>query len=614
MKNKLYTIVITACFILLTFSGLFAQGFEHFITVKGANLMEGNKPFRFISFNIPNLNYVEDEMEFTKLNPYALPTEFEMRDAFETVKEMGGQVIRIYTIPVFNSNFPEGTPTYVKAPGKFNEEAFKSLDLMLALANEYQIRIIFSLLNNWQWMGGVPNYAAFRGKNQSDFWTDSQLIADFKQTIKHVITRRNTITGTYYKDDKAILCWETGNELYSTAAWNKEIAAYIKSLDSNHLLLDGYYAADKNPVLESSLTDPNIDIVSSHHYAKEVSQVFEDIQRNIEIINGRKPYFLGEFGFLGTPSITAILDTVISNDQLAGALIWSLRYRHRNGGFYFHSEPSGGGVYKSYHWPGFQSGIGYDERNFMQMYRAKAFQIQGKDTPAVSLPKAPNLLTINNVWSLNWQGSMGAEFYEIARKEKNSTSWQTIAFGVSDAVRPNRPLFHDKTAEIGKSYQYKVRAVNSTGRSEWSNESTLISVTEQALIDEMENYGHAADVRNLVVTSGEDRSFKESPDRLEGQYGSQISYFIPGNELQSIQLDAFEKESWQQLQFEWSADGQKWNEWHLPNKAYSSGETNYVYWTPRRYSVENTANLPIRYFKIFFRSQVQLDRLEIIYK
>lgn len=614
MNNKLNIVLLTASMLVLTFSGIMAQGFEHFITVKGAQLMDGKKPFRFISFNIPNLNYVEDDMEFTRLNPYGLPTEFEMRDAFETVKEMGGQVIRIYTIPVFNSNFPEGTPTFVEGPGKFNEEAFKTLDLMMALANEYEIRIIFSLLNNWQWMGGVPNYAAFRGKDQNEFWSDPQLIADFKQTIEHVITRKNTITGTFYSDDKAIMCWETGNELYSTSEWNKEIAAYIKSLDSNHLLLDGFYAVDKRPVLESSLYDPNIDILSSHHYAKEVSQVFEDIQRNIEIVDGKKPYFLGEFGFLGTPSLTAILDTVISNNSISGALIWSLRYRHRNGGFYFHSEPSGGGVYKSYHWPGFQSGVGYDERNFMQMYRAKAFEIQGLESPEISLPKAPNLLEFSNVWSLNWQGSMGAEFYEIARKEKNSKGWETIAFGVSDAVRPNRPLYHDKTAEIGKSYQYKVRAVNSAGRSEWSSESTFIKVTEQAIIDEMENYGHAADVRNLEVTGGEDRSFKESPDRLEGQYGSQISYFIPGNELLSIQLDAFEKESWQQLQFEWSTDGVKWHELYIPNKAYSSGETNYAYWTPRRYSIENQDKLPIRYFKIFFRSQVQLDRLELVYR
>jgi len=88
--------------------------------------MDGDEEFRFISFNIPNLNYVEDDMTFTRINPYDLPNEFEMRDAFETIKEMGGQAIRIYTIPVRNTNFPAEAPTHVEAPGKFNEEAFKA--------------------------------------------------------------------------------------------------------------------------------------------------------------------------------------------------------------------------------------------------------------------------------------------------------------------------------------------------------------------------------------------------------------------------------------------------------------------------------------------------------
>ena len=35
---------------------------------------------------------------------------------------------------------------------------------MMALANQYHVRIIFPLVNNWPWMGGRPDYAAFRGK------------------------------------------------------------------------------------------------------------------------------------------------------------------------------------------------------------------------------------------------------------------------------------------------------------------------------------------------------------------------------------------------------------------------------------------------------------------
>ena len=50
---------------------VFSQKYENFITVSGDKLMDGDKEFRFISFNIPNLNYVEDEMTFTKIQTYS---------------------------------------------------------------------------------------------------------------------------------------------------------------------------------------------------------------------------------------------------------------------------------------------------------------------------------------------------------------------------------------------------------------------------------------------------------------------------------------------------------------------------------------------------------------
>ena|SRR5659263_44554 len=129
--KKLFLLLI----VLSQLTLLSGQGFENFITVSGNKLMDGNKPFRFISFNVPTLNYQEDVMDFKQTNPYTLPDEFEMRDVFASIKEMGGQVIRIYTIPVRNKNFPAASPTYVEAPGVFNEDAFKVTDMMLALAN-----------------------------------------------------------------------------------------------------------------------------------------------------------------------------------------------------------------------------------------------------------------------------------------------------------------------------------------------------------------------------------------------------------------------------------------------------------------------------------------------
>jgi hypothetical protein len=249
------------------------NAFDAFITREGDKLMEGNKEFRFLSFNIPNLHFIEDNMPFEETNPYRLPDSFEIADALLSVQQMGGQVVRIYTITVFKEEAPEGFPCHVLGPGQFNEEAFVALDRILALANQIGIRLIIPLVDNWKWMGGVPQYAAFRNKQPREFWTDSLLIADFKKTIAFVLTRKNTFTGITYSEDRAILAWETGNELYSPFSWTAEIATYIKSLDANHLVLDGTGGA---LLREEMINQPDIDLLQTHHYEKDAHRLHAD--------------------------------------------------------------------------------------------------------------------------------------------------------------------------------------------------------------------------------------------------------------------------------------------------------------------------------------------------
>ena len=273
--------------------------FRNFITVRGDQLMDGDKPFRFISFNIPNLLIVEDNVPFAETNAWRLPDEFELQDALATVRQMGGTVVRTYSIPVWRSNDPPAESSYVLGVDKYNENAFRTLDLALKLANENGVRLIIPLVNNWKWQGGRGEYAGFRGKTADDFWTDPQLIADFERTIRFVLLRTNTLTGVRYCDDKAILCWETGNELSCPPSWTHEIARYIKSLDHNHLVMDGVNGGRLRP---DSLSDPDVDIVTTHHYPSSgCEKTFAElIRENWAMAKGKKPYVVGEFGFVST--------------------------------------------------------------------------------------------------------------------------------------------------------------------------------------------------------------------------------------------------------------------------------------------------------------------------
>lgn len=605
-----YSKLLFTCCMLCLSAGLSGQGFEHFITTQGSRLMDGEEAFRFISWNIPNLNYVEDEMDFTTTNPYGLPDEFEIRDAMATVQQMGGRVIRLYTIPVRSKEFPEEAVTYVEAPGVFNEEAFLTLDTVLALANEYQIRLIFPLVNNWQWMGGVPNYADFRSKTWGEFWTDPQLIEDFKQTIDFVVNRTNTVTGVKYKDDKAILCWETGNELQGPHEWTVEITRYIKSLDDNHLIMDGYHAIDELPIRGGSIEEPSIDIITSHHYEEDPLLMSRNIAAKVTQVAGKKPYILGEIGFISTSGMAALLDEVIENAGISGALTWSIRYHHRKGGFYWHSEPVGHGIYKAYHWPGFSSGDAYDEKNFLKLWRQKAYEIQGKPVPPVPTPQPPVLFPIAGPHAINWQGSAGAAGYHVQRSANSKGPWQTVGYHVSDAEIQNFALFHDSYAELQQTYYYRVLAVNESGQSAPSNVVGPVRFDTQAVVDNMRNIGTLYSSRDVEVETGQDRNYKEIMYRLSGKRGSEVIYHVPGR-FENIAVFAFEHQSKNQLQLYGSRDGDVFYPLTANHNIYTQGERIYDYVNPKHYHHAGSDNW--KFIKISFLGKAFVGRVEIEY-
>lgn len=589
------------------------SAFEHFISVDHGVLMDGRKPFRFVSFNVPNLNYIEDDMQFRRSNPYRLPTEYEMRDAFATVAEMGGRVLRIYSFPVKSVEFPPEAPSYVLAPGQFDEDSFRCFDSMLALANEYGIRIVVSLVSNYQWMGGRPGYAAFRGKQPNDFWTDRELIDDFKATIRYVLGRTNTVTGVPYRDDKAILCWETGSELFAPFEWTAEIARFIKSLDPNHLVMDGGRGDFSNAVPSvqyGALVEPAIDIVTTHHYETDPSTIPAHIENNIRTIAGRKAYIIGEFGFVSTEDVATVLSNVIArSDGVVGVLLWSLRFHNRDGGFYWHSEPYGG-IHKALHWPGFPSGQAYDEAHMLRVIRRKAFEIQGMPPPQVSAVQPPVLLPIDSVTAISWRGAMGATGYVVERAEAAEGPWETVGPNVSDSATPYFPLFNDTSAVVGGRYYYRVRSINSVGASIPSNVVGPVTVAYRSKIDTMRSLDEATFFKKVEPVSGNDRKYKEIRNRLAGNAGSELVYSVPGR-FRSFVLHAFEQTQKSSLTLLGSVDGNSWTELDYATESFSSIETIYDYWRPKIYSHSGTE--PFRFVKIVFTGVAHLARAEITY-
>src|SRR6266550_5542496 len=580
-----------------------------FITRSGDKLMEGDKQYRFISFNIPNLHLIEDNMAFEAVNEWRFPDEFEITDALTTIKQMGGRAARMYVISICRKDGPNPIPCHVKKPGEFNEGAFRALDKVLEVANREGVRVIIPLVDNWKWWGGSEQYAEYRGKPAEAFWTDPEIISDFKKTVNYVLNRRNSYTGTLYKDDKAILAWETGNEIYSPYSWTRQLAAYIKSLDTNHLVWDGFYIGNKE-IQPAALDDPNIDIVSSHHYPgpnKGAAEMASDIRRFHQQIAGRKVYIVGEFGFVPLAGVEKILETVV-NEGLSGAMIWSLRYHNRDGGFYWHSEPASASLYNPYHYPGFPSGEAWNEIATLKLMRAKAFEISGLPVPVPQPPASPKLLPIASVAEISWQGSVGASSYDVERASRPDGPWSLVGADVDDTWVRYRPLFSDASAEPGRNYYYRVRAKNSAGNSLPSNVVGPINVDGHYTVDELNDFSRSfAHQGDVTLVTENSRPYKEDPHRLKGSKGGWIMYRTL-QALHSASLLSFMEASQVDFEFYVSRDGKDFMKVEPKVSPFPTEVNPYGYKLPVKY--ELTA-LPAGSFflKIVFRTEAQISRV-----
>ncbi len=579
-------------------------GFRDFITARGSQLLEGEEPFRFISFNIPNLTYTEDDMRFEQLSGFRLPTAFEIDDALATIQQMGGRVARTYVLSVRKADDPPGIPRHILGPDKLNEQAMIVLDRVLATANRRGIRLFIPFVDQNSWWGGIEELAGFRGKSKDEFYTDSGVKEDYKRLVSLVLQRTNTITGVRYLEDKAVLAWELGNELKAPKEWVREMAAYLKQLDLHHLVAESYF------------TDPDnvgVDIVQDHLYQGDPVKMIEQIQASIKRAAGRKVYMVGEFGFITTEGMRAIMDTIIQNRAIAGGLIWSLRFHNQDGGYYWHHEPHGGDFFKAYHWPGGPGGEPYDETRFMHLVRAKAWQIQDCPAPPLATPAAPDLFSVTDGGIINWRGSTGAAAYDLQRADKPSGPWKTIAYQLSDDAAPYRPLAVDEFAEPGRSYCYRLLARNEAGRSAPSKVVGPLTIRCRTLVDELSNLSRTyRQGGKPELRSNDARNYKEDYHRLWGAPGAWITYRVPGRII-AARIYAFGDQGEPALEFLAGSEPGKGQRLTARAQDFYAGKEMYNFRWPRLYTLEGVPGDGSA-LTIQFRKDTQISRVEIEYQ
>jgi hypothetical protein len=591
---------------------------QHFITRTGHKLMDGDQPFRFMGANMPGISVPYDFTLFlpARLN---LPTPWEQEDAFQTLVQMNLRVVRCWVLPVRRPDEPPQPWHYVLGPGQFNADAYVVLDQMLALANRYGVRVVMTFsAEQDHFLGGFGTLAAHRGKTREQFWTDPQCRDDYKAIVAHMIGRTNTITGVPYRLDKAIFAWQFGNEMYqATEEWISAMAAYIKQLDPNHLVMDTRHH------LPAKVVDPNVDIYVRHLYPDHGDWI-ATINQNLAMLNGERPLVLGEYGpyndsarfpnFKPVEAHARFIDFIVNEPTIAGGLIWSMYFHHRDGGFNWHQVFTYSSQW-SYHWPGFASAEAQFERTILNQLRESAFRMAGQPVMPVPKPSPPALLPFNDVPMFSWRGSAGATGYDIERAAQPAGPWTKIARDVSDADVAYRPLFSDTTAKAGEVWHYRVIARNQSGESAPSDVVGPVTVKQVCLADDLQDLRLAAGKSaGLTINNAFNGLYAEYLFRAKGDKGDWLSYQVPG-QISSIKVVAFFAAEPAEFSLGVSADGQNFlpltaqqQRRDLPNPPRHG-----VAHDQKRTLVEYTATVPRgqHWLRITWPGPAEVDRVEI---
>ncbi|XVF63817.1 hypothetical protein PTKIN_Ptkin09bG0117000 [Pterospermum kingtungense] len=334
---------------------------DGFVKTKGVQLMLNGSPFYANGFNAYWLMYMAaDPSQRTKVS-----------SAFQEAKQHGLNIARTWA-------FSDGGDRPLQySPGSYNEQMFQGLDFVVSEAKRYGIKLVLSFVNNYDQFGGKKQYVNWaRNQGQSlgsddDFFTNSVVKEYYKNHIKTLLTRHNTLTGVAYKDEPTIMAWELMNEprCYSDPsgktmqAWITEMASHVKSIDGNHLLevgLEGFYGPSSsekqqyNPNFQVG-TDfiannqiPGIDFATVHSYPDQWLQNSND-ESQIAFLNNwlnnhiqdaqnilKKPLLFAEFGKslktagpnqrdeLFNTVYTAIYSSARGGGAAVGGLFWQL--------------------------------------------------------------------------------------------------------------------------------------------------------------------------------------------------------------------------------------------------------------------------------------------------
>jgi len=260
-----------------------------FVQVQGTGFVLDGRPYRFAGANFWYGAYLGA--------PGALGDRERLRAELDQLKAAGVDNLRVLAMSEA-SGFRRGVrPGLMRGPGEYDEQLLQGLDYLLAEMAARDMKAVLYLNNFWQWSGGMAQYVSWAtGEPLSDpdqdgdwnafmqysarFYAIPRAQAWYRDAIRTVVGRRNSITGVAYADDPTVMSWQLANEprpgsdagghgnFQAYRRWIDETAAFIRGLAPRQLVSTGSEGSmgslGEDDYYLIAHASPNVDYLTFH--------------------------------------------------------------------------------------------------------------------------------------------------------------------------------------------------------------------------------------------------------------------------------------------------------------------------------------------------------------
>jgi mannan endo-1,4-beta-mannosidase len=263
MNSRNVLVCTVLAFALAGCAGLFPWGErDDFIRVRGTQFIHNGRPYYFAGTNLWYGCYIG--------SPGKTGDRERLLRELDSLCANGLVNLRILAASEDSYLKRSVKPAITRSPGNLDDSLLQGLDFLLAQMAVRHMHGVLFLNNYWEWSGGMCQYNVWadggEGVDPEDrsqgwgafmnfsasFFRNEKANALYRDYVRTILTRRNTCNGRLYREDPTIMAWQLANEprpgtsgpegeqnLESYYRWIDQTAAYIHSLDTNHLVSTG---------------------------------------------------------------------------------------------------------------------------------------------------------------------------------------------------------------------------------------------------------------------------------------------------------------------------------------------------------------------------------------